>query len=104
LSEAIGGGIEAYFREIQGKRIAIGTHGNVMTLMMNYFDPMYDLEFLNRTSKPDIYKMEFKVSVLKEVVSSQTMERKNDIATSKGGPSYVNSVWQKEDRYCLESY
>lgn len=29
-----------------GKRIAMGTHGLVMTLMMNYFDSNYDLDFL----------------------------------------------------------
>lgn len=31
-----------------------------MTLMMNYFDNQYGLEFLMNTSKPDIYKLEFK--------------------------------------------
>jgi 2,3-bisphosphoglycerate-dependent phosphoglycerate mutase len=41
------------------KKVAIGTHGAVMTLMMGYFDSNYDLNFLHRTSKPDIYRMEF---------------------------------------------
>ncbi|NPC91463.1 histidine phosphatase family protein [Bacillus sp. WMMC1349] len=44
----------------RGKRLVIGTHGAVMTLIMGYFDKNYDLKFLHRTSKPDIYKMEFK--------------------------------------------
>ncbi|MES9666322.1 histidine phosphatase family protein [Bacillus cereus] len=44
----------------QGHKIIIGTHGLVMTLMMNYFDNQYGLEFLMNTSKPDIYKLEFK--------------------------------------------
>ncbi|WP_050615498.1 histidine phosphatase family protein [Bacillus testis] len=43
----------------RGKKVAIGTHGAVMTLMMGYFDHTYDLDFLHSTSKPDIYKMEF---------------------------------------------
>jgi 2,3-bisphosphoglycerate-dependent phosphoglycerate mutase len=30
-----------------------------MNLMMGYFDSNYDLNFLRRTSKPDIYRMEF---------------------------------------------
>lgn len=41
------------------KKVVIGTHGAVMTLMMGFYDNKYDLEFLHSTSKPDIYKMEF---------------------------------------------
>lgn len=41
------------------KKVVIGTHGLVMTLMMRYFDSTYDLDFLYSTSKPDIYRMEF---------------------------------------------
>ncbi|MED0969522.1 histidine phosphatase family protein [Bacillus paramycoides] len=51
----------------QGHKIVIGTHGLVMTLMMNYFDNQYGLEFLMNTSKPDIYKMEFKEEQLMNV-------------------------------------
>ncbi|MDP5273716.1 histidine phosphatase family protein [Chengkuizengella axinellae] len=43
----------------QGSKIAIGTHGAVMTLMMGYYDSQYDFNFLLHTSKPDIYRMEF---------------------------------------------
>ncbi|HDR4419565.1 TPA: histidine phosphatase family protein [Bacillus cereus] len=46
--------------DFQGQKIVIGTHGLVMTLMMNYFDNQYGFEFLMQTSKPDIYKLEFK--------------------------------------------
>ncbi len=42
-----------------GKRIALGTHGAVMTLMMNYFDNNYGMDFLPQTTKPDVYRMEF---------------------------------------------
>ena len=41
------------------KKVVIGSHGAVMTLMMGYFDSTYDLNFLHSTSKPDIYRMEF---------------------------------------------
>ncbi|EJR37063.1 hypothetical protein IIG_01182 [Bacillus cereus VD048] len=51
----------------QGHKIVIGTHGLVMTLMMNYFDNQYGLEFLMNTSKPDIYKLEFKEEQLMNV-------------------------------------
>lgn len=43
----------------KNKKVVIGTHGAVMTLMMGYFDISYDLNFLYSTSKPDIYRMEF---------------------------------------------
>ncbi|RJE90628.1 histidine phosphatase family protein [Paenibacillus sp. 1011MAR3C5] len=42
-----------------GQRIAIGTHGAIMALIMGYYDKRYGLNFLLQASKPDIYKMEF---------------------------------------------
>ncbi|WP_152392771.1 histidine phosphatase family protein [Paenibacillus guangzhouensis] len=48
----------------EGQKVAIGTHGAVMTMMMGYFDPQFDLDFLLNTSKPDIYKMEFDEGIL----------------------------------------
>ncbi|MDN4494445.1 histidine phosphatase family protein [Ureibacillus aquaedulcis] len=42
----------------QGKTILIGTHGNVMTSIMNHFNKDYGYEFWKSTSKPDIYKLE----------------------------------------------
>jgi 2,3-bisphosphoglycerate-dependent phosphoglycerate mutase len=53
--------------ENKGKKIAIGTHGNVMTLMMNHFNVTYGLDFMKQTRKPDIYKMQFNDLVLEEV-------------------------------------
>jgi 2,3-bisphosphoglycerate-dependent phosphoglycerate mutase len=43
----------------RNKKVVIGTHGAVMTLMMRYFDSTFDLNFLCNTSKPDIYRMDF---------------------------------------------
>lgn len=43
----------------EGEKVVIGTHGLVMALMMGYFAPEYDLDFLLQTSKPDIYVMAF---------------------------------------------
>ncbi|GKU79189.1 phosphoglycerate mutase [Paenibacillus sp. L3-i20] len=51
--------LKAIMELYKGKKIAIGTHGNVMTLMMNYFDASYGYDFLTQTKKPDIYKLEF---------------------------------------------
>ncbi|MCW1238096.1 MULTISPECIES: histidine phosphatase family protein [Bacillus] len=53
--------------DFQGQKIVIGTHGLVMTLMMNYFDKQYGFEFLIHTSKPDIYKLEFNAEQLLNV-------------------------------------
>lgn len=45
--------------DCKGHKIVIGTHGLVMTLMMEYFDSQYGYEFLMETSKPDVYRMKF---------------------------------------------
>lgn len=59
--------LKGILMDFQGQKIVIGTHGLVMTLMMNYFDKQYGFEFLMNTSKPDIYKMEFKEKQLMNV-------------------------------------
>ncbi|ASA19438.1 histidine phosphatase family protein [Paenibacillus donghaensis] len=51
----------------RGERIAVGTHGAVMTLMMRYWDEQYGLDFVRQTSKPDIYKLEFREEQLLQV-------------------------------------
>ncbi|MCK0473284.1 histidine phosphatase family protein [Halalkalibacter sp. APA_J-10(15)] len=43
----------------EGKTVVIGTHGNVMTIIMNYFNAGYGYDFWKRTSKPDIYELNF---------------------------------------------
>jgi len=59
--------LNTILKEYEGMKIAIGTHGNVMTLMMNYFDSNYGFDFLNQTKKPDIYKLQIENMELKEV-------------------------------------
>jgi 2,3-bisphosphoglycerate-dependent phosphoglycerate mutase len=51
----------------EGKNIAIGTHGNMMVLIMNYFDKKYDLGFWRELKMPDIYKLTFDKTRLVEV-------------------------------------
>ncbi|MNI41138.1 bifunctional RNase H/acid phosphatase [compost metagenome] len=60
--------IKTILKEHAGNKIVVGTHGLVMTLMMNYFDSNYGLDFLNQIKKPDIYKMQFEDLELKEVI------------------------------------
>lgn len=55
-------GIEAVERTLErwnGEDIVIGTHGNVLTLILNYYDETYDFEFWQRLSMPDIYQVTF---------------------------------------------
>ncbi|WP_232696826.1 histidine phosphatase family protein [Brevibacillus daliensis] len=51
----------------RGRKVVLGTHGAVMTLMMAYYDNQYDYNFLLQTSKPDVYRMEFNDQELVEV-------------------------------------
>ncbi|MBE9914918.1 histidine phosphatase family protein [Paenibacillus donghaensis] len=51
--------LKKILKDYKGQKVAIGTHGAVMTLMMGHFDSQYDVKFLFTTSKPDIYRMEF---------------------------------------------
>ncbi|AYF07752.1 MULTISPECIES: histidine phosphatase family protein [Bacillus] len=63
--------------DFQGQKVVIGTHGLVMTLMMNYFDNQYGFEFLIHASKLDIYKLEFKDEQLMNVERLWIGDRKN---------------------------
>jgi 2,3-bisphosphoglycerate-dependent phosphoglycerate mutase len=42
-----------------GERIAIGTHGNLMVLVMNHFDSRYGVGFWRELAMPDIYCLRF---------------------------------------------
>ncbi len=53
--------------QYEGKTIIIGTHGNVMTVIMNYFNEEYGYGFWRKTSKPDIYKLIFSRETLHSV-------------------------------------
>ena len=43
----------------KGKNIVVGTHGNIMVLIMNYFDHTYGFYFWQALEMPDIYKCSF---------------------------------------------
>jgi len=51
----------------KGKNIVIGTHGNIMVLIMNYFDSKYDFSFWKELQMPDIYKLTFTENQLVQV-------------------------------------
>ncbi|MFE7062009.1 histidine phosphatase family protein [Sutcliffiella sp. NPDC057660] len=63
-------GVESTLKVIEkyeGKNIVIGTHGNIMVLIMNHFDDNYGFDFWKELSMPDIYKLTFEKADLIEV-------------------------------------
>lgn len=46
-------------QQYEGQSIAIGTHGNMMALIMNRLDVRYDFLFWKKMDIPDIYKLTF---------------------------------------------
>lgn len=54
--------------EHEGKNIVIGTHGNIMVLIMNYFNKEYGFDFWKALQMPDIYKLTFEGKELKTVI------------------------------------
>lgn len=59
--------IEQILEQYKGKNVAMGTHGNIMTIIMNYYDQQYDYDFWMSTSKPDIYRLAFEQGKLHHV-------------------------------------
>lgn len=51
--------LEKVLERYEGKNIAIGTHGNIMVLIMNYLDKRFDFTFWKQLDMPDIYKLSF---------------------------------------------
>ncbi|MBS4223601.1 histidine phosphatase family protein [Lederbergia citrea] len=63
-------GIEITFQTLEkyeGKNVVIGTHGNIMVLIMNHFDKKFDFTFWQELEMPDIYKLTFEIKNLVEV-------------------------------------
>jgi 2,3-bisphosphoglycerate-dependent phosphoglycerate mutase len=73
-------GVEATLKVLEkyeGNNIAIGTHGNLMVLIMNYFDGKYGFNFWRELDMPDIYKLTFDGTTLKEV--NRIWKREEDL-------------------------
>ncbi|HHT7190730.1 TPA: histidine phosphatase family protein [Bacillus cereus] len=51
--------MQTILKKYKGKNIVIGTHGNIMVLLMNYFDSKYDFQFWKFLHMPDVYKLTF---------------------------------------------
>ncbi|MDG0791431.1 histidine phosphatase family protein [Cohnella ginsengisoli] len=51
--------IEQILVQYAGKRIVLGTHGDILTLILNHFNREYDFDFWASTTMPDIYESVF---------------------------------------------
>ncbi|WP_400241711.1 histidine phosphatase family protein [Niallia sp. JL1B1071] len=63
-------GVRALFHllnQYENKNIVIGTHGNIMVIIMNYFSKEYDFRFWKNIEMPDIYRLTFKGNQLQAV-------------------------------------
>ncbi|CAG9622493.1 histidine phosphatase family protein [Sutcliffiella rhizosphaerae] len=66
-NEAQSRGIQIFehiLEKYDGKNIVIGSHGNIMVLIMNHYNSAFDLSFWNNLDMPDIYKLIFNNSKL----------------------------------------
>ncbi|KWX74170.1 histidine phosphatase family protein [Paenibacillus jilunlii] len=61
------GEFKLLLEKYEGKTLVVGTHGDIMTLLMNYFDCQYGYDFWQSTTMPDIYRLEFKGRMLAQV-------------------------------------
>lgn len=52
--------LQQIIRKYAGKNIIIGTHGNLMALILNEFDSSFDFHFWQRLTMPDVYQLTFK--------------------------------------------
>ncbi|WP_433773249.1 histidine phosphatase family protein [Bacillus wiedmannii] len=51
--------LQNILEKYRGKNIVIGTHGNIMVLLMNYLNSKYDFQFWKTLHMPDVYKLTF---------------------------------------------
>ncbi|MFD2208551.1 histidine phosphatase family protein [Virgibacillus halophilus] len=55
-------GVDAILRLLEwhmDQRIVVGTHGNIMVLIMQYFDQKYGFDFWDKLGMPDVYRLCF---------------------------------------------
>lgn len=59
--------LELLLKQYAGKHVVMGTHGNIMTIIMNYYDSNYGFSFWKQTTMPDIYHLIFRDMKLTKV-------------------------------------
>ncbi len=83
----------------KGQNIAIGTHGNIMVLIMNYFDPTYDFSFWEQLEMPDIYQLTFYEQQLIQVKRVDKNFSRNNSGYTIYKKSEIQTHFQKIDLY-----
>lgn len=51
--------IEGILNRYQGQQVVVGTHGNIMALIMGAYDNSYGFQFWKSLSMPDVYALSF---------------------------------------------
>lgn len=49
--------VEALARRHAGRQIAVGTHGTLLTLILQHYDPAIDAAFAQQLTLPDLYQL-----------------------------------------------
>lgn len=80
-----------------GENIVIGTHVNIMVLIMNYFYPTYDYSFWEQLEMPDIYQLTFYEQQLIQVKRVDKKSRTNNSGYTIFKRSEVQYHYQKVD-------
>ncbi len=89
--EALNGLLERY----KGQTIVVGTHGNLMTLMMNYFDNQYHYSFWQSLKMPDVYKLVWEDG--QYVGAEQVMERMSSVGNKRKVEVYAyQEEWKQK--------
>ena len=61
--------------EWAGKKVIIGSHGNLITLILNYYDKKFDYSFWKALDRPDVYEMTFEGFTPKEILRIWTRNK-----------------------------
>jgi 2,3-bisphosphoglycerate-dependent phosphoglycerate mutase len=56
--------VRRFIRRHAGQHLVVATHGNLLALILNGFNPSYGYEFWRELSFPDVYELEFEATAL----------------------------------------
>jgi 2,3-bisphosphoglycerate-dependent phosphoglycerate mutase len=56
--------VHQFIKRHAGQHVVVATHGNLLALILNGFDPSFGYEFWRELSFPDVYELEFEATGL----------------------------------------
>ena len=59
--------VHQFIKRHAGQHVVVATHGNLLALILNGFDPSFGYEFWRELSVPDVYELEFEATRLVRV-------------------------------------